>query len=176
MPQDAKDNYAYDWTKYKKSTGPTFDRNEMVQNVTVEKGQTAYLPCVILNQEHFTISWLRKNRHMNIITVGEHRFIQDERYSLPHYKGPSDWTLKIANVKLADGGIYECQIGTTPKTGRNISLFIAATRNAHVAPSKSGTMSRTSHSSTSSLLHLLCGLLIANFTYKIRLKDVSLFH
>ncbi|GAU96814.1 hypothetical protein RvY_08200-3 [Ramazzottius varieornatus] len=128
MPQDAKDNYAYDWTKYKKSTGPTFDRNEMVQNVTVEKGQTAYLPCVILNQEHFTISWLRKNRHMNIITVGEHRFIQDERYSLPHYKGPSDWTLKIANVKLADGGIYECQIGTTPKTGRNISLFIADSR------------------------------------------------
>lgn len=104
---------------------------------------------------HFQISWLRKNRHMNIITVGEHRFIQDERYSLPHYKGPSDWTLKIANVKLADGGIYECQIGkqktntwkistgfglfmgcftystgTTPKTGRNISLFIAGKFNA----------------------------------------------
>lgn len=55
MPEDAKDNYAYDWTKYKKSTGPTFDRSEMVQNVTVEKGQTAYLPCMILNQEHFTV-------------------------------------------------------------------------------------------------------------------------
>ena len=51
---DSKDNYASDWTKYRKSTGPTFDRSTM-QNVTVEKGQTAYLPCIALNQEDFVV-------------------------------------------------------------------------------------------------------------------------
>ncbi|OQV13990.1 hypothetical protein BV898_11762 [Hypsibius exemplaris] len=122
-------------------TRPTFDQS-VPNNVTAERGHTTLLPCSIINQGSHVVSWIRKNKHLNVISVGSLIFAQDERFQLPHGGQPpmaGDWSLKIENVKPTDGGIYECQIGTNPKTTWHITLHVNAPK---TMPSRRNSASR----------------------------------
>ncbi|GAV04279.1 hypothetical protein RvY_14581-2 [Ramazzottius varieornatus] len=103
---------------------PAFESTTPV-NVTVEKGQAAFLHCKIKNQGDYTVSWVRYVRgDFNIVAIGTDVFIPDNRFSLVRIPGSADWTLRIVSVRPSDEGSYECQIGTTPKMGRNITLQV----------------------------------------------------
>ncbi|XP_055327936.1 lachesin-like isoform X2 [Paramacrobiotus metropolitanus] len=97
-------------------------------NVTIEKGQPAFLHCKIKNQGSHMVSWVRYTKDFNIVTIGDTVFIPDSRFALVRIPGAQDWTLRILDVKPADAGVYECQIGTTPKMGRNITLTVLVAR------------------------------------------------
>ncbi|OQV25115.1 hypothetical protein BV898_00807 [Hypsibius exemplaris] len=102
---------------------PEFDTGTPI-NVTVEKGQTAFFHCKVKNQGANTVSWVRYTPLLNIVSISDGIFIPDNRFTLVRIPGSSDWTLRVVGVRQTDSGTYECQIGTDPKMGRNITLHV----------------------------------------------------
>ncbi|XP_055350715.1 uncharacterized protein LOC129597248 isoform X2 [Paramacrobiotus metropolitanus] len=103
---------------------PQFDPG-LPANFTIEKGNPVELPCRISNQGKNMVSWVKyNNRHFHVLSVGDILLTEDERITLSKNEGPSDWALTITKVKLSDSGVYECQIGTSPKLGRNVTLHV----------------------------------------------------
>ncbi|XP_068228154.1 LOW QUALITY PROTEIN: junctional adhesion molecule B-like [Palaemon carinicauda] len=57
------------------------------------------------------VSWVRR-RDWHILTSGSLTYTQEERFSVHHPEGSTEWTLAIKYVELEDAGTYECQIST----------------------------------------------------------------
>lgn len=98
------------------------------RNMSVDSGDTAYLPCRVKNlAEHYTVSWIRA-RDVTVLSVGHLTFSSDQRFSVIQVPRPrlaaSDWTLVINNTSRQDEGVYECQVNTDPKINRKNYLTV----------------------------------------------------
>lgn len=105
---------------------PVFDNN-LVTNVTVQMGATAFLHCRVRNlgerpvsywfrQRFYSlfhwshqVSWVRR-RDWHILTSGMFTYTNDERFQVSHSEGGDDWDLQIKYVQKRDNGTYECQV------------------------------------------------------------------
>ena len=89
---------------------PVFD-NSLVTNVTAQLGNSAHLPCTVLNiKKNNPVSWIRR-RDMHILSVESTVFTQDARFQLHRDSDASSrWTLIIKYLKNSDEGTYVCQV------------------------------------------------------------------
>lgn len=63
-------------------------------SVTVMRGETAFLVCIVRNLGNNSISWLRHS-NLNLLSVGEFKYAQDPRYQIYHNSQNDTWTLKV---------------------------------------------------------------------------------
>merc|ERR1711953_370099 len=101
---------------------PQFD-SHLPAKLTVQQGDTAYLPCRIFSAQNMSVSWIR-GADSHIITVDQETFISDSRFSSLIKARENLWTLKIKFVTARDAGKYECQVSTVPKMSRKVELVV----------------------------------------------------
>ncbi|KAK7074701.1 hypothetical protein SK128_025778, partial [Halocaridina rubra] len=91
----------------------TTDTN--VTTITAQLGSSVFLPCKThhsMERQYLPqVSWVRR-RDWHILTSGSLTYTQEERFSVHHPEGSTEWTLAIKYVELEDSGTYECQIST----------------------------------------------------------------
>ncbi|KAG5682150.1 hypothetical protein PVAND_011522 [Polypedilum vanderplanki] len=94
-------------------------------SVTAVEGADVILSCRIENLNDQMVFWIR-NSDLQILTAGLMTFSSDPRFRVNHENtiDEKDWSLLISNVKIEDGGLYECQINTEPKMKLNIKLKV----------------------------------------------------
>lgn len=97
-------------TAGKNPNDPIFDNN-LVTNVTVQLGGTAFLHCRVRNLGERPVSWVRR-RDWHILTSGMFTYTNDERFQVSHTEGGDNWDLQIKYVQKRDNGTYECQVAT----------------------------------------------------------------
>ncbi|XP_066582813.1 uncharacterized protein [Prorops nasuta] len=90
--------------------------------VSAQSGSTALLPCVVHNLGDGMVSWIKRKKVHELLTVGLTTYANDERFQAIHFHHSEDWTLQIKYVQSRDGGMYECQVSTHPPT--SIFLFL----------------------------------------------------
>ena len=61
-----------------------------------------------------------------MLTVDRDTFIQDNRFEALHVIASDTWTLHIRNVLRTDGGYYECQVSSEPKTSLLFHLHVVS--------------------------------------------------
>lgn len=95
--------------------------------VTVQKGDTAYLPCRVKSLGDFVVTWL-KGDSVTVLTVNNIIFTTDKRYSIVHVPRPrieaDDWNLVINSTELVDTGEYFCSVNTEPKLSHSVFLSV----------------------------------------------------
>lgn len=89
---------------------PQFDSN-LVTNVTVQLGESAFLRCKVRNLGEHKVMWIRR-RDWHILTSGTTTYTTDERYEVVHPEAADEWHLVIRYVQKRDNGTYECQVPT----------------------------------------------------------------
>ncbi|XP_056638513.1 cell adhesion molecule 4-like isoform X2 [Diorhabda sublineata] len=102
--------------------GPYFDTS-VSKNVTALVGKTTYLSCRVRNLGNRTVSWIR-HRDLHLLTVGRFTYTSDQRFVSIHNPMTEDWTLQVRYPQRRDGGVYECQVGTTPPIGHTMVLSV----------------------------------------------------
>ncbi|XP_015604174.1 cell adhesion molecule 4 [Cephus cinctus] len=102
--------------------GPYFDSNSP-ENITVQLGTHAYLPCKVRQLGNKSVSWVR-SRDAHIISVDRTMFIEDERFQAIFSDAQDTWTLQVKYVQARDEGEYECQISTEPKRSHTVKLNV----------------------------------------------------
>ena len=96
-------------------------------NQTLNLSDMAILTCHVTNLGNHHVTWLKYDRNSSTflpLTVGEHVFLTNKRYSVSYYSiSPynSYWNLEIYNTQLSDEGIYECKISNRH---RSVSIKI----------------------------------------------------
>ncbi|XP_071535605.1 zwei Ig domain protein zig-8-like [Panulirus ornatus] len=108
-------------TDGRRSQRPEF--GPAADTVTVEEGETAKLPCVVLHLNDRAVTWLR-SRDLHILTAGHHTYSADQRFQVVHAEGSEEWTLVVRYAQLRDAGVYECQVNTEPKLSRHVTLKV----------------------------------------------------
>ena len=102
-------------------------------------GGSITISCNIFMLQDYTVSWVHRtgveenNERLNernegeyrldLLTIGNSTYTSDERIS-SHFRHPSDWGLKIDNLKPSDAGVYLCQLSTFPEKVRFVFLEI----------------------------------------------------
>ncbi|XP_071550358.1 zwei Ig domain protein zig-8-like [Panulirus ornatus] len=105
------------WWDRSPEFGPALDR------VTVLEGETARLPCVVMNLSDRSVTWLRR-RDLHILTAGHHTYSADQRFKVAHTEGSNQWTLVLSFAQMRDAGIYDCQVNTHHKLSRPVTLTV----------------------------------------------------
>ncbi|XP_076055365.1 zwei Ig domain protein zig-8-like [Oratosquilla oratoria] len=109
-----------------------FDNNSVV-NVTIQVGNTAFLPCKLrslpdqeISEEQ--VSWFRR-RDWHILTTGIFTYTTDQRFAVLHPRDSEDWTLQIKYATVRDDGTYECQLSTgTGVTSQFVNMRVVEPR------------------------------------------------
>jgi len=78
-------------------------------NVTVIKGKSAMLACVVHHVEDSAVSWVRL-RDINLLAINEVTNTKDKRIKAIHVPESDRWSLRIQDTQLSDDGPYECQV------------------------------------------------------------------
>ncbi|XP_042230265.1 hemicentin-2-like isoform X2 [Homarus americanus] len=97
------------------ATASATAKNNSVTNITAQLGASVFLPCKthhsMERQLLPQVSWVRR-RDWHILTSGTLTYTKEERFTVHHPEGSTEWTLAIKYVELEDAGTYECQIST----------------------------------------------------------------
>jgi len=93
-------------------------------NVTAILGKTAILNCRVKGVGNKTVSWIR-HKDTHLLTAGRYTYTSDQRFRAIHKVMSEDYLLQILPVKVSDGGLYECQISTTPVMSHHVYLKVA---------------------------------------------------
>lgn len=83
--------------------------NNSITNVTGQLGGSVFLPCRTQHSLERQVSWMRR-RDWHILTSGLDSYTKENRFSIHHPEGSTEWTLAIKYLKPEDAGSYECQI------------------------------------------------------------------
>lgn len=99
-------------------------------------GGSITINCNIFMLQDYTVSWLHRtavekedNEHskgkyrLDLLTIGNSTYTSDDRISTK-FRHPSDWGLRIVNLKPSDAGMYLCQLSTFPARARFVFLEI----------------------------------------------------
>ncbi|XP_073819561.1 defective proboscis extension response 17 [Musca autumnalis] len=93
-------------------------------NVTVQEGSHAYLPCRIHRLQNKPVSWVRL-RDGHIISVDQTTFIADQRFQAIFQDDKEyTWSLQIKYVQPSDEGWFECQASSEPKMSAKVYLKV----------------------------------------------------
>ncbi|XP_018017331.1 muscle, skeletal receptor tyrosine protein kinase isoform X2 [Hyalella azteca] len=92
-------------------------------NVTAVVGQTARLPCRVINLGQKDVTWIRK-RDIHILTLGVSTYTSDARFTVVRNRKTKEWILQISPVAFRDAGVYECQVSTSPKISLPVTLNV----------------------------------------------------
>lgn len=128
------------------------------------KGKTSNLACSIKNLGNLTVSWIR-HHDTHPLTTGMYRYTPDDRFSSLHKPSSENWVLELRDTKMADEGIYECQISTTPV--RSLKFNLKVVDSFTTLP---GSLVR--HVDVGSVLNITC--LVVN--YPLKLEYVIFYH
>eukprot|EP00093_Oithona_nana_P008613 08613.XXX_287334_271768_1 [CDS] Oithona nana genome sequencing. len=93
------------------------------KNVTVIKGKTAMLACVVRDVGKAAVSWMRL-RDINLLAINEVTNTKDKRIKAIHVPDSDRWSLRIQDTKLSDDGAYECQVTTDIQTATIVHLKV----------------------------------------------------
>ncbi|XP_014214704.1 uncharacterized protein LOC106643904 [Copidosoma floridanum] len=110
---------------------PTLPMSFGTHNSTVirsQSGSTAHLPCVVHNIGEGVVTWIRRKKDHQLLTVGLTTYASDERFQTRHFQHSEDWTLQIKYVQNRDAGVYECQVSTHPPTSIFLILEVVEAR------------------------------------------------
>ena len=117
---------------------PVFDPQHSA-DVTAILGKTALLNCRVSGVANRTVSWIR-HKDTHLLTAGRYTYTSDMRFRAIHKVMSEDYLLQILPVEVEycvlsdvtddcvqaeDGGVYECQVSTTPVTGHQVTLRVA---------------------------------------------------
>ncbi|XP_067666660.1 kin of IRRE-like protein 2 isoform X1 [Haliotis asinina] len=108
-------------------TNPRF--LDTAENITVESGQEAILPCAVENLGPKSVIW-KKVSQPHPITIGEYLFAPDSRYFLKRRStqiANPEWDLHIRDVQPVHAGVYECQISAKEDIVRHVTLHVIDT-------------------------------------------------
>jgi len=98
--------------------------NSHSRNVTAILGKAAILNCRVEGVGNNTVSWIRyKDTHL--LTAGRYTYTTDQRFRAIHKLLSKDYLLQILPVMVSDGGVYECQISSTPVMSHHVYLTVA---------------------------------------------------
>jgi len=114
--------HAYGTTAAEPTLSPSIDLTTPT-NVTVIKGKTAMLACVVLNIGNEAVSWMRL-RDINLLAINEETNTKDKRIKAIHVPNSDLWSLRIQDTKLSDAGAYECQVTTDIETATQVHLKV----------------------------------------------------
>lgn len=76
----------------------------ILDHVTVEKGQTAYISCLAKGDQPLSYEWMKDQRLLSDRAETSERITFSELPSLENVQ----FTISISNTKLADEGLYTC--------------------------------------------------------------------
>jgi len=93
-------------------------------NVTAILHKRAVLNCRVSGVGNKTVSWIR-HEDTHLLTAGRYTYTSDQRFRAIHQVLSQDYLLEISPVKATDGGLYECQISTTPVMSHYVYLFVS---------------------------------------------------
>jgi len=77
------------------SASPSIDKGKS-GNVSVVVGENAYLVCSVMDIGRHYVSWLRHS-DINLLSVGDYMYSQDNRYQIFHKQHNNTWTLKVTH-------------------------------------------------------------------------------
>ncbi|XP_028967786.1 Down syndrome cell adhesion molecule-like [Galendromus occidentalis] len=108
---------------------PHFD-NTTDTDVTATVGRDVFLPCSVRHLGDRTVSWIRRPRQgiFNVLAVGRSPYTADGKFQPMHLDNSESWNLQIKDIRPEDAGVYECQVSTTPKISRHITLSVIESR------------------------------------------------
>ncbi|XP_022694315.1 uncharacterized protein LOC111263478 isoform X2 [Varroa jacobsoni] len=108
---------------------PHFD-NSTASEVVANTGKDVFLPCSVRHLGDRTVSWIRRlsSGTLNVLTVGRHTYTMESRVQSAHIDNFESWNLQIRDVRPEDAGVYECQVSTTPKISRFVTLRVVESR------------------------------------------------
>ena len=66
----------------------------------------------------------RRSSDPNPLTIGEDVYVSDSRYKASERPAEKEWILTIADVQIADAGVYECQVSSKTKLIFHILLHV----------------------------------------------------
>jgi len=104
------------------STGPAIETYSS-PNISAVTGQVAQLNCRVHNLGNRTVSWIRL-ADLSLLTVGRYTYTSDLRFEGIHAKHSPDWRLALKSPRIADTGLYECQVSTTPHMSHLVHLRV----------------------------------------------------
>lgn len=93
------------------------------RNVTTQVGQTVYLHCIVNLVGDRTVSWIRL-RDFHLLTVGKYTYTSDTRFQPVYMHISNDWALQIRYPQVADEGLYECQVSSSPSKSVYFRLWV----------------------------------------------------
>jgi len=105
------------------SPHPQFVYNHSA-NVTAILHKTAHLNCRVKGVGNKTVTWIR-HRDTHLLTAGRYTYTSDQRFRAIHQVLSEDYLLEISTIKASDGGLYECQISTTPIMSHYVYLQVS---------------------------------------------------
>lgn len=124
-----------------RETGHTKKQDDSVEGSSVfisenntalvaHRGSTTTLRCQVFKDSQYgVITWARLaegNRPYTVLTIGDTTYINDDRYSIEKPIRHDNWNLRLRNVDLDDGGMYECQATTHPPQSIFVRLRVVA--------------------------------------------------
>ncbi|XP_076285666.1 lachesin [Lasioglossum baleicum] len=117
-------------------TLPMNFRTENSSTISAQSGSTALLPCVVQNLGDGMVSWIKRRKSQELLTVGMTTYANDERFQTIHFLNSEDWTLQIKYVQPRDAGLYQCQVSTHPPTSIFLFLEVVEARAEIAGPSE----------------------------------------
>lgn len=109
------------------SGGGLIDISKSSGNMSVLVGKQIILLCQIPNAGNESVSWIRHS-DSGILAVDNFLYTTSHRFKVFHANGSAEWKLSINPVQVADSGLYECQISTTPHTSHFIAINVVEPR------------------------------------------------
>ncbi|XP_021368437.1 lachesin-like isoform X1 [Mizuhopecten yessoensis] len=97
--------------------------NPRPTNVSYNTGETAVLSCSVMNVDARYVVW-RRTSEPNPISFGEYIYSPDPRFNVSRNPRRHEWNLRIRDVQLTDGGVYECAISSRKKYIRHVLLRV----------------------------------------------------
>lgn len=72
------------------------------------------------------VLWIR-HRDTHLLSSGTDAYTADSRFRA--FQGPGNtWGLRVSTARPSDGGVYECQISTTPPVSSFVYLTVVGKR------------------------------------------------
>jgi len=99
-------------------------------SVVAHRGSTTTLHCQVAKDSQYGVmTWSRLaegSTPYTVLTIGDTKYINNERFAIEKPIRHDNWNLRIRNVELSDGGMYECQATTHPPQSIFVNLRVVA--------------------------------------------------
>lgn len=138
----------------KRQLAPTFIHPETSTDLTVHRGDTAVLRCVVRNLGPRSVAW-RKISEDFPLSVGGMMYAPNEEMSVDYQENGrlTNNTLIIKHAQPSHSGTYECQISSSSVFTYHIKLTVLETKRYH---KPSITLTGTLYPSPNQKLNLSC--------------------